>query len=361
MKLIERMAVMNNRTKKIKVADIGKYLKKIVQIIGLILAVLLIVISILLFNKIKSVLSIKQVDKGIYYMDYAGRVKTDELLETDIKSISDLLEWVRKEEFYNIPVSFDEKGMGCAAFLTTTPEGNVIMGRNFDYKETDTLVIHTSSKDCYESYALADLKVLGVGSGNDLIQPDSKEGKALMLAAPYCVTDGINEAGFGAAILELEMGETHMDTERHDLSIYTAIRVLLDKCATVEEALTLLSDQDIHTGLGVSYHLFLADNTGRSVVVEWLDGEMCINDLNAATNSVLTEGIHYGDGGIDSRYDTINDTLKEQGGILTKDEARDLLKKVSQSNTEWSCVYDLTDFSFDVYMDKDFNNAINFN
>ena len=26
----------------------------------------------------------------------------------------------------------------------------------------------------------------------------------------------------------------------------------------------------------VSYHLFLADNTGRCVVVEWLDGEMCI-------------------------------------------------------------------------------------
>ena len=152
-----------------------------------------------------------------------------------------------------------------------------------------------------------------------------------------------------------------MDTERHDLSIYTAIRVLLDKCATVEEALTLLSDQDIHTGLGVSYHLFLADNTGRCVVVEWLDGEMCINDLNAATNSVLTEGIHYGDGGIDSRYDTINDTLKEQGGILTKDEARDLLKNVSQSNTEWSCVYDLTDFSFDVYKDKDFKKAIHFN
>ena len=42
-------------------------------------------------------------------------------------------------------------------------------------------------------------------------QPDSKEGKALMLVAPYYVTDGINEAGFGAAILELEMGETHMD------------------------------------------------------------------------------------------------------------------------------------------------------
>jgi hypothetical protein len=42
-------------------------------------------------------------------------------------------------------------------------------------------------------------------------QLDSKEGKALMLSAPYCVTDGINEACFGAAILELGMGETHMD------------------------------------------------------------------------------------------------------------------------------------------------------
>ena len=95
----KRMVVMNNRTKKINFAGIGKFLKKIVQIFGLILGALILVISILLFNKIKSVLSIKQVDKGIYYMDYAGRVKTDELLETDIKSISDLLEWVRKEEF----------------------------------------------------------------------------------------------------------------------------------------------------------------------------------------------------------------------------------------------------------------------
>ncbi len=40
-----------------------------------------------------------------------------------------------------------------------------------------------------------------------------------MLAAPYCVTDGINEAGFGAAILELEMGETHMDRVCESFSV----------------------------------------------------------------------------------------------------------------------------------------------
>ncbi len=47
------------------------------------------------------------------------------------------------------------------------------------------------------------------------------------------------------------------------------------------------------------------------------------------------------------------------------DEALDLLKGASQDSengiqTEWSCVYDLTDFSFDVYMDKDYEKAIHF-
>ena len=77
------------------------------------------------------------------------------------------------------------------------------MGRNFDFGETDTLMIHTKPKNGYESYALADLKVFGVGRSKGMIQPDSLPGRAIMLVAPYGVVDGIIEAGLGAAILEL--------------------------------------------------------------------------------------------------------------------------------------------------------------
>lgn len=338
----------------------GKSFGKTALIVGLILGIPLLIFCILFFNKIKSALSVQKVGSGLYSMDYAGDLKTDKLLETDIHSLSEAVDWMRKEEFCGLPFSINEDNIGCAAFSAKTSEGDALMGRNFDYGETDTLIVHTATKGCYASYAMADLKALGVGTEAGLQQPESALGRIIMLVAPYCVSDGFNEAGLGVSILELEIGETHMDTEKHDLSIYTAIRVLLDKCATVDEALTLLAQQDIHTGVGVSYHLFIADKTGRSVVVEWLDGEMCINELNAATNSVLTEGAHFDEGKPDKRYGILADGLTEHGSILTKDEARDLLEAVSKGNTEWSCVYDLTDFSVDIYMDACYEQAIHF-
>ena len=338
----------------------GAKFGKAALIVGLILGIPLLIFCILFFNKIRSVLSIQKAGSGLYCMEYTGTLKTDKLLETDIHSLPEMVEWIRKEEYCGLPFSIDMDNIGCSAFAAKTPEGNVLMGRNFDYGETDTLMVHTAPKNGYASYAMADLKVMGVGNLNGLIRPDTLLGKIIMLAVPYGVSDGVNEAGLGVSILELTIGETHMNTEKHDLSIYTAIRVLLDKCATVDEALTLLADQDIHTGVGVSYHLFIADKTGRSVVVEWLDGEMCVNELNAATNSVLTEGAHFGEGSNDKRYSILVDGLKEHGSILTKDEARDLLEAASKGNTEWSCVYDLTDFSFDVYMDRCYEVPIRF-
>lgn len=351
---------MIKQTDKSIAAKIFKVIRRVVLIVLIVILLLLLVGGIILHNKIKSVLSIKKVSDGLYSMEYAGDLKTDELLKTDIHSIPEMIEWVRKEEFYNLPFSIDEDNIGCAAFATKTPEGNVLMGRNFDFNETDTLMVHVKPKDGYESYALADLKVLGVGRNGGLISPDYVIGKAIMLVAPYGVCDGINEAGLGTAILELEIGETHMNTDKHDICMYNVIRVLLDKCATVDEALELLGNQDIHTGLGASYHLFIEDKTGRSVVVEWLDDKMCVNELNAATNSVLTKGVHYNDGSPDGRYGILQDKLEKSGGILTKEDAKNLLKDVLQDNTEWSCVYDLTDFSFDVYMDTNYEKAIHF-
>ena len=341
-------------------AIFDKSFGKVSLVVGLILGIPLLTVGIIFRNKIMTVLSVKKVSGGLYCMDYAGTIDTDKLLQTDIHSISEMSEWLRKEEFCNLPFSIDEQAIGCSAFTAKTPEGSVLMGRNFDYPETDTVVVHAAPKGGYASYALADLSVLGISNRNGMVSPDSALGRILMLAAPYSVVDGMNEVGLGVTILELTIGETHMNTEKHDLSIYTAIRVLLDKCATVDEAVKLLADQDIHSGIGVTYHLFIVDKTGRSVVVEWLDNEMFVNELDAATNSVLTEGPYY-DRGADSRLPAIKAGLAEHNGILTKEQAKELLSVAAQKNyTEWSCVYDLTNYSFDVYMDEDYENPIHF-
>ena len=341
-------------------AIFDKSFGKVSLAVGLILGIPILVLGIIFRSKIMTVLSVREVKNGLYFMEFADTVETDKLLAEDIHSISELIQWVRKEEFCNLPFSYDEQNIGCSAFLAKTPEGDVLMSRNFDYPETDAVLVHSAPKGGYASYAMADLQVLGIRNRDGFTSPDSVLGKILMLAAPYCVEDGINEAGLSAAILELDIGETHMNTEKHDLLIYTAVRVLLDKCATVDEAVKLLADRDIHSGIGATSHLFIADKTGRSVVVEWLDDEMYVNELDAATNSVVTEGPHY-DRGADERLPAIKAGLSEHNGILTKEQAKELISAAAQKDyTEWSCVYDLTNYSFDVYMDEDFENPIHF-
>lgn len=101
-------------------------------------------------------------------------------------------------------------------------------------------------------------------------------------------------------------------------------------------------------------------STGRSVVVEWSDSDMFVNELDACTNSVLTPGDDYGKGA-DDRLPTILAALQQHDGTLSPDEVRELLAAVAQKNyTEWSFVYDLNRFSADIWLDERFDTPHHF-
>ena len=315
--------------------------------------IIVLVLAAINFNKLRTVASIKKVDNGLYSMTFYGDLKTDKLLDADISTTGELVDWIIDEQLGGIPVEVDEANFGCATFSCTNPEGDVLFGRNFDYPDTDNVVIYTDPGDGYASYALADLTVLGLGETE--IDPESPVGRAYMLATPYMCLDGVNEAGLAVGILELDINELHQDNGKPDLLIYSAIRPILDKCATVDEAVALLEAHDIHSSLDVSYHLQIVDKSGRSVVVEWLDGQIVVNELNAATNSVLTPGAHFDEGDPDERLGVLADTLDSTGCVMNEEQARDLLDSVSQEHfTEWSCVYNLDRFEVHVYIDEDY-------
>ena len=91
-----------------------------------------------------------------------------------------------------------------------------------------------------------------------------------------------------ADLIELDGDTTDYDTERPDLTIVGAIRLVLDYAADVEEAIRLLEQYDIHNSIGWAHHLSIAD-AGRSVVVEWKAGEMHVTDTPLVTNHCMWE------------------------------------------------------------------------
>ncbi len=204
---------------------------------------------------------------------------------------------------------------------------------------------------------MVDLKFFDIGTSNGL-DGNSIPAKALMLVAPYATMDGINEAGVGVGILQLDIPELHQDNGKPDLLIFSAIRGILDKCATVDEAIALLENYDIHSFLSRSYHLFITDKTGRSVIVEWTDDETYIVEDTACTNDVMSDNKFYDPDWSCNRYDTIKKWLSEKNDILTANEAMAIAADASMDkndfSTEWSCIYNLDEFTLDICLDRDY-------
>lgn len=337
--------------------------KKILIILGIVIILPLIILLISLTGKFRTMSSVTEVSDGLYKMTCHYNYKCDKFINGDISTIDGLIEWIRKEHFFGLPIEFDTGNFGCCAFTAATPDGKRLFGRNFDYEETDTLIFYTDPKDGYASYGVTDLKFFDIGTKNGL-DGNSLPAKALMLAAPYVTMDGINEKGLGVGILQLDIDEFHQDNGKSDLMIFTAIRGILDKCATVDEALGLLGGYDIHSFLSRSYHLFITDKSGKSVIVEWTDEETFIVEDTACTNDVMSENKFYDPEWECKRYDTIKKWLTEKNGVLTEDEAMTVTSDVSidkkSYSTEWSCVYNLDEFTFDICLDRDYENKFTF-
>lgn len=328
-------------------------------VLPIVFAVVVVLPSVLFFNQLRMLLSMKKVDPGFYTAKNYVCTDTSGMLEADISSIDEFITWTSNRHYHGVVSGIDIEDFGCSAFSCSTPQGEHLFGRNFDFDETDAMLIYSHPEGCYASLGMADTSVIGVGR-TATFSGDSPIGRFIMTVLPYVVLDGVNEMGLGCGILQLDIDEVHQDNGNPDLLIYCAIRGILDNCASVDEAIEFLGNYDIHTGLNVSYHLFITDRSGRSVVVEWLDGEMVVTEINSVTNYIVAPG-DYDRGEHDRRHSDINNELSIHHDSLTADEAMHVLNIASQEGfTEWSCVYNLDNFSVDICLDGNYHNVYTF-
>ena len=128
---------------------------------------------------------------------------------------------------------------------------------------------------------------------------------SMALSGLFFALDGINEKGL--AVADLMAGDeavTHQDTGKPALTTTSAICYLLKNAATVDEALELLRGIDMNSDIGSAHHYAIADASGKSVVVEYVDNEIVVVDSPVVTNHYLCEqkrnvGLYEGD----RRYD----------------------------------------------------------
>ena len=152
-------------------------------------------------------------------------------------------------------------------------------------------------------------------------------------------------------------------TDKIDLTTTTAIRLILDQAATVNEASALLEQHDMNSDIGRGHHLAISDAAGKSVVVEYINNVMYVTETKVVTNHYLTKGDKYGIGNDEShaRFDKVMTMDDEVGSIMDTNQLRDAMQNVSyEKETQWSIVFDMENKALDFYWQRQFDNPHHF-
>jgi hypothetical protein len=353
-------------------------------------------------NQLDSLESITKVADNYYLMDYSYDYDLDTLLESEtgnsttvglvLYAVADTFLQLNPEaksviSDLGLYGEIDAKGIsetlqmllgafesfGCTTFNASTPSGDKIFARNYDYMDSPGMTVWTNPEDGYASVSTVSLYFLGYGEG---FLPESLLTSLLTLIAPYIPVDGMNEKGLSIGVLELETPETFQQTEKKDITTTAIIRAVLDNAATVDEAVEIFNTYDMHDLLGsnCTYHYQIADASGDTAIIEYLNGETTVlrpdeTGTLIATNFWLCEGVDDPEGMGQDRYDTAKKMLSEKNYVVTEKEAMEILDATHLENADlhgyicstiWSVVYNNTDRTFSVCAMYDYDNEYKF-
>lgn len=302
------------------------------------------------YNPLRSLATLKKVDEyPLYVMHRYGSYHFDEHLEHGLEAGDQMPAATR----------LAEPAWACTVFAALNAEGGLLLGRNFDWHNRPALLLFSHPPDGYHSVSMVDIAYLGFGT-----EAPSWADRLQLLRAPYWPFDGMNEHGLAIGMMAVPHGQGDRAPGQATISSLDAIRLVLDKARMVDEAVALLGAYHIDWAGGPALHYLVADATGDSAVVEFVDGEMSVlrseESWQAATNFVLTGRTPQAARRLCWRYRTACQTLEEADGPLSQAEAMDLLTKTSQPNTMWSVVYDPSDGSISVAMGREYDDVHRF-
>jgi len=373
-------------------------------------------------GKLDMLHSIRDLGEGrFFYLDYTEDYKLDELVCKNVTSNEGLIGFILGNLCDRIPsgnIALNY-GAGCSAFAATNPSGDYLMGRNFDYSHGNepiaAAIVQTSPKDGLKSVCMVDGYWIGYRQGlyqsftEDVakFEKTKKQDLSFVMAFPYLLMDGMNEAGFAISVLHLDGKPTQQNTGSKKLTTTVAMRYLLDKAHSVAEAVELLKKQDLHVPNGNgNYHFYMADATGKHAVIEYvydeehrdakyiddekydsckklsgyqyptiLPNEMKVmTDKHCVSNFYLSPAMAMSEKGPllskhgRTRYDIMDFVLSQNNDTLSEADAMSLLNFVSQaenptdvtSHTQWSVVYNLSKKETTICVNRDYAKKFSF-
>ena len=340
-------------------------MKKALLWIAGILAAICIAVACIWGGEIRTLGTIESVDGNpfLYQMEYKAAYDLDDVISKNVDTNAELLDYVVGRIGKGLPLKIksaqvaDEEGelatFNCTSFQVADADGDgFLFGRNYDYFKNPTMVTVSHPKKGYASIAVSDMSHFGYALEK---LPESFLTRLSCLASIYAPVDGMNEKGLCTSIMALPKQAAQQDTEKPNVGTTIIMRLWLDRCATVQEALDLLETVEVchDAAVGSGYHYMVADAAGDCAVVEFDkdDGWKTLvvrkgetDKYLLVTNHLLSEKYYTTEpdpavGNPHSkswwRYETAGAYLTAHEGILTKAEAQECLAMVHWKDLVW--------------------------
>lgn len=364
-----------------------KWIKRFGLALGSLVLAMGLVVGTVWNNEISTLWSIKEImkedrahqDGRVLTMAVKGDYYLDDLLQQGgVKSDPELINFCTNKITKGLfKLSIKKSKIACSSYTAEGANGDRYFARNYDMKRTHLAIVTTKPAHRYASVSTVDLSFLGIKADDN---PHQLGKKINMLAAAYTPLDGVNEKGLSVGIYMTYQGPgdkgniaTDQATAKPDITSTVLLRLMLDKAATVDQAIALAKQYDMHDSASSSFHYMVADATGKSAVLEYLGDKdqtdtdpqkrqlvVHYNDPKASqkgqvvTNFVLQPGYYDQDKdkkGLD-RYQLLTQALEKQDYTLANEgAAMDLLSQVGRRRwknddqntiTTHSVIYNLT-------------------
>jgi hypothetical protein len=306
---------------------------------------------VLLCSPVRTLASLTKVDDyPLYVMRYHGGYLFDHYMKGGIdRGVFKLV----YERLYQM--NYPE---GCTSFSALTPQGDAILGRNFDWRHRASLLLFTDPPGGYASVSMVDIHYFGFGEEQ---VPWTR--RLYLLAAPYATVDGMNEHGLAVSEMAVPCRDAPYDPDRATILNSHISRLVLDRAKSVDEALDLVGDVNVYFPVACTHHL-IADASGDSAVVEYTGGAVVVTrstePWQVSTNFLLSEEPTEGAPPPCWRYSAADKALRKTDGIVTAVGAMDIARRTSKHDTVWSIIYDLSKGGIHLAMGRNYDRVHRF-
>jgi len=251
----------------------------------------------------------------------------------------------------------------CTCFAALNADGGRLFGRGFDWRNRASLLLFTNPSNANSSVSMVDLNYFGYGNNKELDSPDIKQTFLRpLLQTPYLPFDGMNEHGLAIGMMAVQHAEPPYDPQKVTIGEIEIIRLVLDYAKNVDEAVQLIKKYNVRMD-NPPIHYLISDKTGQSIIIEFVNKNMKIirntGTWQVSTNFILSE-FDTPEAANCRRYNYAWSYLQENNGSISHDNAMSILENVSQTNTMWSMVYNMSNGDIYASVGRQYDNIHKF-